>query len=48
MFCIVQMDKKNGKIKYDLLKKIIPEAFKEIGKEMIDSCSSIGKYSKES
>ncbi|XP_006620447.1 general odorant-binding protein 83a-like [Apis dorsata] len=35
------MDKKNGKIKYDLLKKIIPEAFKEIGKEMIDSCSSI-------
>lgn len=48
MFCKVQMDKKNGKIKYNLLKKVIPEAFKEIGKEMIDTCSTIGKYSKES
>lgn len=48
LFCIVQMDKKNGKIKYNLLKTVIPEAFKEIGHEMIDTCSSIGKYSKES
>ncbi|PBC28644.1 Pheromone-binding protein-related protein [Apis cerana cerana] len=38
------MDKKNGKIKYNLLKKVIPEAFKEIGKEMIDTCSTIGIY----
>lgn len=47
MFCTVQMDKKNGKIRYNLLKKVIPEAFKEIGVEMIDSCSSVGEYSKE-
>ncbi|XP_061936328.1 uncharacterized protein LOC108003002 isoform X2 [Apis cerana] len=46
MFCIVQMDKKNGKIKYNLLKKVIPEAFKEIGKEMIDTCSTIDSNDK--
>ncbi|XP_061936330.1 general odorant-binding protein 83a isoform X6 [Apis cerana] len=40
------MDKKNGKIKYNLLKKVIPEAFKEIGKEMIDTCSTIDSNDK--
>ncbi|XP_003692794.1 general odorant-binding protein 83a-like isoform X3 [Apis florea] len=40
------MDKKNGKIKYNLLKTVIPEAFKEIGHEMIDTCSSIDSNDK--
>lgn len=40
------MDKKNGKIRYNLLKKVIPEAFKEIGVEMIDSCSNVDSSDK--
>lgn len=36
---------KDGKIKYNILKKAIPDVFKEIGNEMIDSCKHIGKYS---
>ncbi|CAL7942841.1 unnamed protein product [Xylocopa violacea] len=31
------MDKRGG-IKYDLLKKIIPQSYKELGNDMIDSC----------
>ena len=36
---------KDGKIKYNILKKAIPDVYKEIGNEMIDSCKHIGKYS---
>lgn len=43
-FCIVQMDK-NGKIRYNILKQVIPNVYKEIGHEMIDSCKDVGKYS---
>lgn len=42
-FCIVQMDK-NGKIRYKILKQVIPDVYKEIGNEMIDSCKHVGKY----
>ncbi|CAK9802618.1 General odorant-binding protein 69a [Anthophora quadrimaculata] len=30
---------KNGGIKYNLLKKIIPDPYKEVGNDMIDSCT---------
>lgn len=36
---------KNGKIRYNILKQVIPDVYKEIGNEMIDSCKDVGKYS---
>lgn len=36
---------KNGKIRYNILKQVIPNVYKEIGHEMIDSCKDVGKYS---
>ncbi|XP_017891951.1 general odorant-binding protein 83a-like isoform X2 [Ceratina calcarata] len=39
------MDKK-GNIKYNQLKLIIPEAYKEVGNEMIDSCIHIDSKDK--
>lgn len=35
---------KSGKIKYNLLKKVIPGPFKEMAIEMIDSCQDVGKH----
>ncbi|KOX67857.1 Pheromone-binding protein-related protein 1 [Melipona quadrifasciata] len=37
---------KDGKIKYNLLKKVIPDAYQEIGNEMIDSCTHIDSEDK--
>ena len=36
---------KNGKIRYNIIKQVIPDVYKEIGNEMIDSCKDVGKYS---
>ncbi|KOC70781.1 Pheromone-binding protein-related protein 1 [Habropoda laboriosa] len=32
---------KNGRINYNLLKKMIPDPYKEIGNDMVDSCNEI-------
>ena len=37
----LSMMDKNGKIKYNLLKKVIPEPFKQVGYDMIDSCKDV-------
>ncbi|KAK9299266.1 hypothetical protein QLX08_007629 [Tetragonisca angustula] len=37
---------KDGKIKYNILKKAIPDVYKEIGNEMIDSCKHIDSQNK--
>lgn len=34
---------KNGNIKYNMLKRIVPEPYREVGNEMIDSCTHIGE-----
>ncbi|EFN79109.1 hypothetical protein EAI_11692 [Harpegnathos saltator] len=36
--------KKDGKINYKLLTKMLPPAYKQIGLGMIDECREIGKY----
>lgn len=38
---------KNGKIKYNILKQAVPDVYKEIGNEMVDSCKDVGKYSND-
>lgn len=43
LLSVQQMDK-NGKIRYNLLKKVIPEAYKQVGYEMIDSCKDVSEY----
>lgn len=35
--------KKDGKINYKMLAKILPPAFKHIGMEMLDDCRNIGE-----
>ena len=37
----LSMMDKNGKIRYHLLKKVIPEPYKKMGYEMIDSCTDV-------
>ncbi|KAF3421928.1 hypothetical protein E2986_03428 [Frieseomelitta varia] len=37
---------KDGKIKYNILKKAIPDVYKEIGNEMVDSCKHIDSENK--
>ncbi|CAD1476334.1 unnamed protein product, partial [Heterotrigona itama] len=37
---------KDGKIKYNILKKVIPDVYKEMGNEMIDSCKHIDSKDK--
>ncbi|OAD52230.1 Pheromone-binding protein-related protein 2 [Eufriesea mexicana] len=47
--CVLEKFKmmdKDGKIKYNLLKKVIPNAYKELGNEMIDSCSDVDDVDK--
>lgn len=36
--------KKDGKINYKILSKLMPQAYKHIGMEMIEQCRKIGKY----
>ncbi|XP_050475623.1 odorant binding protein 11 isoform X1 [Bombus vancouverensis nearcticus] len=46
--CVLEkfnMIDKNGKIRYNILKQVIPNVYKEIGNEMVDSCKDVGKYS---
>lgn len=37
--------KKDGKINYKLLAKMMPAAYRHIGNQMLDECRDIGKYS---
>jgi len=36
--------KKDGKINFKILTKMMPQAYKHIGMEMLDQCRNIGKY----
>lgn len=36
--------KKDGKINYKLLAKMMPQAYRSIGVEMMDQCRTVGKY----
>lgn len=36
--------KKDGKINFKMLGKLMPQAYKHIGMEMLDECRDIGKY----
>lgn len=36
--------KKDGKINYKLLAKMMPAQFRHIGQEMLDECRNISKY----